>query len=201
MRIFTCTALAVAAATVLGASLPAANADRWWSHVEALANDGMEGRNTGSPGHTRAAEYVASVFKSAGLRPAGVNGYMQPVAFKTRQLDENRSSLTLLHGDRAETLMLGEDANISLRSDAAPSVEAPLAFVDYGMSVPELQFDDLAGQDLAGKIVVFISGSPAHIPGPLRAHYQSQGERWAALKRAGAIGTVSIANPKSMDIP
>ena len=201
MRIYACTALAVAATALLGASAPIANADRWWSHVEALANDGMEGRNTGSAAHKRAAEYVASVFKSAGLRPAGIDGYIQPVHFKTRKIDEAHSSLTLLHPDRAETLMLGEDANISLRSDAAPSVEAPLAFVGYGMSVPEMQFDDLSGQDLKGKIVVFVTGGPSNIPGPLRAHYQSQGERWAALMRAGAVGTVSIANPKSMDIP
>ena len=40
---------------------------RWWSHVEALANDGMEGRNTGSPAHKRAADYVAAQFKKAGL--------------------------------------------------------------------------------------------------------------------------------------
>jgi Zn-dependent M28 family amino/carboxypeptidase len=69
------------------------------------------------------------------------------------------------------------------------------------MSVPEMRFDDLSGQDLKGKIAVFLAGSPSDIPGPLRAHYQSQAERWTALKRAGAIGTVSIANPKSMDIP
>ena len=33
---------------------------RWWSHVAALADDKLEGRNTGSPGHRKAAEYVAA---------------------------------------------------------------------------------------------------------------------------------------------
>ena len=61
---------------------------RWWSHVEALANDGMEGRNTGSPAHKRAAEYVAGAFQEVGLEPAGIGGYIQPVAFKTRKIDE-----------------------------------------------------------------------------------------------------------------
>src|SRR3954466_4073844 len=46
-------------------------ASRWWTHVEALANDGMEGRNTGSAGHKRAAEYVAAQFQKAALEPAG----------------------------------------------------------------------------------------------------------------------------------
>ena len=71
-------------------------ASRWWSHVEALANDGMEGRNTGSPAHKRAADYVAAQFKKAGLEPAGVGGYIQPVAFKTRRIVEAQSSLALV---------------------------------------------------------------------------------------------------------
>jgi len=197
-----CTVLSLAALIAVSGAAAVGTGDRWWSHVEALANDGMEGRNTGSPAHRRAAEYVASVFERAGLEPAGTDGYLQPVKFKSRTIDERRSNLTLLpDGGEATTLMLGEDANISLRSDAASSVEAPLAFVGYGLRVPEMHFDDLAGQDLKGRIAVYLAGSPSNIPGPLRAHYQSQGERWAALKQAGAIGTISIANPKSMDIP
>src|SRR5437868_7943171 len=78
---------------VHGAPGPAA---RWWAHVEALANDSMEGRNTGSPAHKRAAEYVAAAFKKAGLEPAGIGGYIQPVAFKTRRIVEAQSSLVLL---------------------------------------------------------------------------------------------------------
>jgi len=187
--------------TLAGTLALRADANRWWSHVEALANDGMEGRNTGSPGHKRAADYVAARFKQDGLEPAGINGYIQPVKFKTRTIDEGHSSLALITNEQTEVLKLGEDANISLRSDAAPRLEAPLVFVGYGMQVPERQFDDFAGQNLRGAVAVYLAGSPSDIPGPLRAHYQSAGERWSALKRAGAIGTISIANPKSMDIP
>jgi len=67
--------------------------------------------------------------------------------------------------------------------------------------VPEKGFDDLAGLDLKGKIAVFLNGGPKSIPSALKAHYSSAGERWKALEKAGAIGTASIANPKSMDIP
>jgi len=59
----------------------------------------------------------------------------------------------------------------------------------------------LAGLDLKGKIVVFLAGGPSSIPGPLKAHYSSGGERWKYLKAAGAVGTATIQNPKSMDIP
>src|SRR5262249_6121690 len=81
----------------------------WWTHVEALANDGMEGRNTGSASHKRAADYVATEFKKAGLEPAGIGGYIQRVAFKTRRIVESQSSLALERDGRRETLALGDD--------------------------------------------------------------------------------------------
>src|SRR5262249_789462 len=88
-----------------------------------------------------------------------------------------------------------------LRSDPAESVEAPAVFVGYGLTVPEAKYDDLEGLDLRGKIAVFVPGGPPSIPGALRAHYESAGERWKFLQRAGVIGIVSIANPRTMDIP
>jgi Zn-dependent M28 family amino/carboxypeptidase len=176
-------------------------AARWWAHVEALANDGMEGRNTGSPAHKRAAEYVAAQFKKSGLEPAGIGGYIQPVAFKTRRIVEAQSSLALVTHGKTEPLTLGEDANINVRVDPAPSVDAPLVFVGYGLKIPERQIDDFAGVNLAGAMVVYVSSTPKSLPGPLQAHFGSAAERWKMYKAAGAIGTISIANPKSMDIP
>jgi Zn-dependent M28 family amino/carboxypeptidase len=177
-------------------------ASRWWAHVEALANDGMEGRNTGSPGHKRAAEYVAAQFKKSGLEPAGAaGGYIQPVAFKTRRIVESQSSLALVRSGKAEPLTLGEDANISVRVDPAPTVDAPLVFVGYGLRIPERNIDDFAGLDLTNAVVVYISSTPKSLPGPLQAHFGSAAERWKMYKAAGAIGTITIANPKSMDIP
>ena len=61
------------------AAILQADQKRWWSHVEALANDAMAGRNTGSPEHKRAAEYVAAQLEKAGLEAAGTAGYLQPV--------------------------------------------------------------------------------------------------------------------------
>ncbi|MCU1382969.1 MAG: Aminopeptidase [Acidobacteria bacterium] len=176
-------------------------AARWWSHVEALANDGMEGRNTGSPAHKRAADYVAAQFEKSGLEPAGIGGYIQPVAFNTRRIVEARSSLALVTDGRSHTLALGEDANISLRVDPAAAVDAPLVFVGYGLNIPERRINDLAGVNLKGAMAVYISSTPKSLPGPLQAHFGSAAERWQMYKAAGAVGTISIANPKSMDIP
>ena len=189
--------------TLAGTGLQA-DAKRWWSFVEALANDGMEGRDTGSPGHKRAAEFVAAQFQKAGLEPAGVAGYIQPVKFKSRRILEDKSSLTLIPasgGAKPEPLTLGEEATISMRVDPAPSLEAPLVFVGYGLNIPERNINDFAGLNLKGAIVVYVSATPKSLPGPLQAHFGSASERWQMYRAAGAIGTISIANPKSMDIP
>ncbi len=183
------------------ATIVDADQKRWWSHVEFLASDEMAGRNTGSPEHKRAAEYVAAHFQKAGLEPAGVGGYIQPVKFKTRQIDESHSSLALVRNGKAEPLALGEDANFSMRIDPAPSVDAPLVFAGYGLRIPEQHIDDFQGLDLRGAVVVYLAATPASLPGPLQAHFGSAGERWQMYKTAGAIGAISISNPKAMDIP
>ena len=175
--------------------------NRWWSHVTALANDGLEGRETGSAGHRKAAAYVAGQFEKLGLKPAGTDGYIQPVNLKSKRIDEARSRLDLVRGGKDEALTLGDDAIISPRVDPAPSVEADLVFVGHGLTIPEADHDDFRGLDVRGKLVVYLGGAPPSIPGPLAAHMQSMGERAANLRRVGAIGIVSIQNPKNMDIP
>jgi hypothetical protein len=197
--------LGVVAFSTLGfltsSAATAPDGQRWWSHVVFLADDKLEGRDTGSEGHRKAADYVAKQFKQLDLQPAGTQGYIQPVKFKSKHIDESHSSLSLVRQTGAEPLTLGEDAAISLRVDPAPSVDAELVFAGYGLSIPEVGYDDFKGLDVRGKVVVFLNGAPKSIPAPLAAHMQSAAERAAALRRVGAIGTVAIPNPKNMDIP
>jgi Zn-dependent M28 family amino/carboxypeptidase len=145
---------------------------------------------------------VVGQLKALGLQPKGTRGFYQPVKFTSRQIVETDSSLALLRDDSAQALTLGEDAYLSARADWSPGeVKASLVFVGYGLHIPEKNYNDLEGLDLKGKVVVYISGSPAEVPAALSAHYQSVAERWKALREAGVIGVVSIANPASTDIP
>jgi Zn-dependent M28 family amino/carboxypeptidase len=178
-----------------------ADARAWWTHVQFLAADNMQGRLTGSKEYQKAAEYVAKQFSEAGLQPAGTNGYLQPIQFEVKELDEPNSSLELVLNGKPQKLKLGDDATLRVAGTPAKEVHAEAVFVGYGFSVPEMKYDELAGLNLRGKIAVYLTGGPSSIPGPLKAHYQSTAERWAALKRAGAIGLVTIGNPKSSDIP
>jgi Zn-dependent M28 family amino/carboxypeptidase len=177
------------------------NGETWWNHVKVLADDKLEGRDTGSRGEREAQKYVVEQLKKSGAEPAGTNGYYQPVKFVSRQIVEKDCSLALVRDGKRESLVLGEDAIISTRVMPAPEVSAPLVFVGYGLKVPENNYDDLAGLDLHGKIAVIFSGSPSEIPGALASHYQTAAERWKTLRATGVVGVVSLMNPASMDIP
>src|SRR5262245_14370832 len=107
-------ALALAAAAADDRTLATEGA-RWWTHVEAIASDAMAGRDTASPGHKAAADYVAAEFKRAGLEPGGANGsYLQPVKVKIAQIDEPASSLALVRDGAVVPLKLGDDATLAV---------------------------------------------------------------------------------------
>src|SRR4029079_16241828 len=103
-------------------------AARWFSHIQFLASDELAGRETGSPGHRRAAQYIATAFKRAGLKPAGTQGYFQPVKFVSRKIVEEQFSLSIIRkGEspgKAEPIVLGEDATFSMGIEHAPRTEA-----------------------------------------------------------------------------
>jgi Zn-dependent M28 family amino/carboxypeptidase len=200
-------AMFLAVAFSLAAQQPATPPRRfdgqsWWAHVKFLADDRLEGRETGSEGLRKAESYVVDEFTKAKLQPAGTNGFYQPVKFISRQIVEKDSSAALISSGKAQPLTLGDDAYFGTRTELSPEeITAPLVFVGYGLSIPEKNYDDLSGLDLHGKIVVYLAGSPSDIPAALASHYQTIGERWQTLKQAGVIGTITIPNPASMDIP
>jgi len=174
-------------------SQAATDGTRWWAHIEYLADDGLQGRDVGSEGFEKAAAYVAGQFEKIGLKPAGVNGYRQPVMFESRRLVPDQSKLALVRDGQEEPLVLGQEASLSARGELDGAIEAPMVFVGYGMSIPEAKWDDLAGLDLHGKVAVYVNmPAPADVSDNVRSHLASAGERWAVLKRAGAIGIATI---------
>ena len=174
---------------------------RWWRHIQYLADDRLEGRDTGSPGFDQAAVYMAEQFRHAGLEPAGTDGFLQPMGYTVTQIDEARSSCELLRNGVPHALTLGEEIILRPGPAAAERVEAEAVFVGHGLRIPEAQYDDLEGLDLKGKIAILVTGGPPELPSAVKAHYQSLDERRRALDRAGAIGRVAIQNPKSVEIP
>jgi hypothetical protein len=80
-------------------------AARWFSHIQYLASDELAGRETGSEGHRRAAQYIAAAFKRAGLKPGGTQGYFQPVKFISRKIVEEQSLRLTIASSSTSTLI------------------------------------------------------------------------------------------------
>lgn len=190
--------LGLVAADLHAAPAPDPGGARWWSHVAELADDRYEGRLTGTPGYDRAATYVARQFEALGLKPAGTDGYLQPVALIEQSVDEARSSVRFQFA--ARPIEIGADLLLGTRIRQRDIADASIVFLGYGLHLPDAAFDEFAGQDLRGKIVVTLNGGPATLSAAMKSHARAA-ELWPAMARAGAIGLITIANPKSMDIP
>ncbi len=193
-------ALLLMAAAATAATNWQAAGKAWWAHIQFLADDKQEGRNVGSKGFEASADYVVSQFERAGLAPGAGSSYSQPVEFTKVTLNESESSLTLLRDGKTIPVKLGDDAILGSGS-RTPDVEAPLVFVGYGLGIPEADYNDLKDPALRGAVAVYLGGGPSNIAGNLRSHYSSGEERGKAMRAAGAVGTISIANPRNMDIP
>src|SRR5579859_4492755 len=126
---------AAAVMVLFGAFAAAATNDdkaegrRWWDDVKFLASDDLQGRMTGSAGYQAAAGYVAERFKKEGLKPGGTVGYFQPVQFESHQIDEVRTALAIVQGDRTTDLRLGREAFLRPTGDTAKQIDAGMVFV------------------------------------------------------------------------
>jgi len=170
------------------------------AHVRFLADDLLEGRRSGERGHSIAERYVAAQFEALGLRPAGDRqGWLQGVRLREVRADPARSSLSIAGSPALrpfEDYLPGADAT---RTEV--EIEAPLVFVGYGVRAPELGYDDTAGVDLAGKIVVWLQGAPgAPFPPLAKAVYTDSAVKWGPLAQRGAVGIFSLLTPERLQI-
>ena len=146
---------------------PAFSADRFRSHVEFLADDLIEGRETGTRGHRLAALYVAEQFRALGLKPAGENGtWFQAVKLQERSLAAGTTpTLTLSGPGGAQTYANAGHVTLSPSAlETTTRFEAPLVFVGFGLDDRAHGFDDYRGLDVRGKVVVALSGTPRGTP-------------------------------------
>jgi len=181
----------VAEARPRGASLGAPSRAEIRAHLDVLADDLLEGRATGERGFDLAALYATAQFRRFGLEPGNGDSYLQPIEFATRKLE---SATLSWRGD-------GDSGDLEWKEDflAFPppvegeaAVTAPLVFVGHGIEAPELGVDDYAGLDVAGKIVVVLSGAPESFPIDQRAHYSSHSLKATVADGHGAVGQITV---------
>lgn len=171
-----------------------AGARRIEADVRFLADDLLEGRETGTRGHELAALYVAQRLRAIGLAPAGDDGsYYQrvPMLRATRVADGGR--LVVTRNGATTALRFREQFLPALNYHGAEmAVAAPAVFVGQGVYAPTLGHDDFSGVDLRGKIAVLFAGAPAAFDIDRRAFHASSREKLRELSARGAIGAVFV---------
>ena len=165
-----------------------------------LADDARMGREAGMPGYDAAAAYVEAAFKAAGLAPGADGSWRQSVPLRTavRNLDAARFTLDGVGG--FQTLVHLTDFIIG-RSVADEHYEAggELVYVGYGVSAPSQGYDDYAGLDVAGKIVVAFGGGPRAFPTEVASYFSDPDTKLRTAAAKGAIGFISIQSKTASD--
>ncbi len=190
-------ALLLTACAASTAPSQSADQSRIQAHMLFLADDALEGRDTGSRGHLIASQYIASNFQQLGLKPAGDNGtYFQQVPLRQSKLIQKSPSFTL--ASNGKTIQFDYPKHFttgpSSHDGKVELTNAGLVFVGYGMVSKEFGIDDYQGLDVKGKIVVMLPGRPDKLPSEEAAHLSSLKTRLAAER--GAVGIISIHTPK-----
>ncbi len=176
------------------------NEDSLRKHLAVLGSDSLQGRGTGSRGGELAAQYIADELAVMGLTAGGDQGsYFQAIPMHgSTPLAESRLSLFIKN--EQHTFELGTDY-LLFQSGAQTFIPnpVPLVFAGYGIIAPEFDYNDYQSVDVAGKVVVYLSGEPASGDSSYFAGLQPtiysypEAKRRLAISR-GARGCILIPN-------
>jgi Zn-dependent M28 family amino/carboxypeptidase len=170
------------------------------AHVRFLSLDLLEGRGPGTRGGELAAEYIATQFALAGLRPAGDNGtYFQQVPLYAVHTDEDKTRFAFAPASGAP-VDLTYGSQIVAKDETGQTsadIDAPIVFVGYGIHAPEYNWDDYAGVDLKGKVALVIVNEPPSdderfFKGKALTYYGRWTYKYEEASRRGAVGVLII---------
>lgn len=170
-----------------------------------ISDDLLEGRYPGLRGGELAAQYIATQFALDGLKPAGDNGtYLQQVNFVGMKVKPEETSLSLIprHGSPSKAhpilLTFGDDFVVSNQTlTPTVTIDAPIVFVGYGATATEYNWDDYAGVDVKGKVILCIVGDPPSddpnfFAGKALTYYGRWTYKFEQAARNGAVGALII---------
>ena len=165
-----------------------------WDHANYLAGDSLYGRAAGSRYERQAAEYIRDQFAAAGLGPVG-DGYLLPFTFIADVILASGNSLSW-SGAAQGTLAVDEDFR-PLGFSASGSAAGELVFAGYGISSSDPDYDDYAGLDVKGKVVLVLRFSPdgTNPHGAFGAHAPLRKKALTAREK-GALAMLVVAGPE-----
>lgn len=206
LAVFAVTAAVYAAAQFGGATPPRTPADavaqlspaRYLTDVAYLASDALMGRGNGTPELDRAADYIAELFRQAGLQPMGDNNtFFQNFEVTTGAELGAKNALEIA----GSAQKINEDFVPIVFSDTA-EFEGPLLFAGYGITAPEYMYDDYSGVDATDKIVVVFQHEPQELDaksvfaGTDFTPHASYINKAINARQHGAKGIVFITDPR-----
>jgi Peptidase family M28 len=163
-------------------------------HLTFLASDELGGRFTFSPSNLIAARYLASQLESYGYRGAARDGsFFQKVPLSFRAVDNAGSRVTINEGGAKQEFKYGDDFYTDVLANTG--VLGGVVFVGYGISSPANKYDDYAGLDVKGKIVVIVDGMPESLSG---VNFDDAGNVFAAASSRGATGAILIPDERTL---
>lgn len=175
----------------------AVKAHRIRVHLQTLSADDMEGRAPGAPGGDKAAHYIATQFKEAGLLPAvGDTSYFQNVALRGVT---HTPTLTIRGAGRTWRLTPGAEfvGVTQMDTNAAAVRNAETLFIGYGIDAPQYNWNDYAGVDVRGKMLFMLVNEPASsdstfFDGSALTYYGRWPYKYEEAGRKGAAGVILI---------
>ncbi len=174
------------------------------AHLEFLADDALEGRAPGTRGGATAAKYIATQFERMGLEPAGDSGtYFQRVPIISLTPEP-----TLAVAGATPTRLAWKNDFVlwSMRNDSLVNVKSDAVFVGYGIVAPEQNWNDYAGTDVKGKIVVALVNDPGLqdstiFRGKILTYYGRWTYKIEEARRQGAAGILMVHTTESATYP
>jgi len=192
-------------ALFIPAALPSqtAVASRTRAHVELLASDRLEGRESGSPGERLAGDYIATQLARAGAKPLpGHANVFLPFEFTAGSRDGG-STITIRRDGAAPQTLNGAAQIQALSFSDDAQVSGPVVFAGYGLVVPESQnfgYDSYAGLDVKDKIVLVLHYFPEDTDPQTKAalaRYSDLRYKALAARQRGAKGLLIVIGPRS----
>ncbi|ALW84145.1 peptidase M28 [Hymenobacter sedentarius] len=208
---FTCLLLSSAALAQAPLTVPASvkqamdqvRPDAIKAHIAYLADDRLQGRQAGTPGYQMAVDYVVKQLKTMGVQPAGEGGtYIQKVRLRKAFLKPGATFVARDAQGTALPLTAGQDYVIYPSPELASTsvTNAPLAFAGFGISAPELGYDDYAGLDVKGKVVVIVPGAPRTFASTVASASRDMSGILQAAAKHGAVGLI-LASTHAAPLP
>jgi len=186
-------------ATALGpakiANEGAITGGRLRAHLELIADDLLEGRDTPSRGLDLAALYISTQLKLWGVKPMGDNGtYFQSYSLARTAIDAQKTSVSF----EGKSWEYGKDF-YALNSGGSGALTGPLAFVGAGYVVPRLKIDPYKQVDVKGKVVVCLGNPPKDITQQERFGQEGCLAPAEAARTNGAKGIIYVPNKTTLE--